>query len=85
MAISGKPPKKDLKAIEKIINKGGSVPKNNEKNKTKNEKNIKYVQLRLSTKHIQLIDTIRKKEIFPMSRHQWILRAIEKEINKDKL
>jgi hypothetical protein len=79
MAITRKPSNKtnvSEAAINAIIEKGGSVPKD------KMEVEKKNLQLRLETDLINQIDEIREKRTIPPSRHTWILEAIYEKLQK---
>ncbi len=43
----------------------------------------KYVQLRIRQGALNLIDEKIANSVFPTSRHQWILNAIERELARD--
>lgn len=79
MAISRKiDSEEDL--VRNLINKGGSVP--NDKNNTDNQK--KLLQLRIENQLITKIDTILNSGIYPkMSRHAWIIFAIESYLEQE--
>jgi hypothetical protein len=79
MAISRKPQKNTAAseaAIKAVIEKGGSIAKDNPDSEKKN------LQLRLETDLINQIDEIRKKRTIPPSRHTWILEAIHEKLQK---
>jgi len=79
MAISRKPQKNTAAseaAIKAVIEKGGSIAKDNPDSGKKN------LQLRLETDLINQIDEIRKKRTIPPSRHTWILEAIHEKLQK---
>lgn len=79
MTISRKPQKNTAAseaAIKAVIEKGGSIAKDNPDSGKKN------LQLRLETDLINQIDEIRKKRTIPPSRHTWILEAIHEKLQK---
>ena len=66
--------------VRNLINKGGSVP--NDKSNTDNQK--KLLQLRIENQLIAKIDTIINSGIYPkMSRHAWIIFAIESYLEQE--
>jgi len=79
VTISRKPQKNTAAseaAIKAVIEKGGSIAKDNPDSGKKN------LQLRLETDLINQIDEIRKKRTIPPSRHTWILEAIHEKLQK---
>ena len=83
MAISKKPKHENLD-VEKLINKGGSVP--TEKTSETTTPKIRLVQLRLTDDLLNEIDSIRNQfRGHPKpSRHSWILEAIIEKIDNNK-
>ena len=94
MALSRKKtrPKVSEEEINKIINKGGStggeevkptvvssVPST--KPKRKKKEGTSYVQLRVPLELLDQIDYVRKDRI-GISRHAWILEAIQEKISR---
>ena len=95
MAITGKPQKPTSPPpvrqpsedeVRSLILRGGSVP---ESSRTSDAPAVKpqLVQLRLYADFIEDIDTVRqatagKKR--PLSRHAWIVRAIEEKLERDR-
>lgn len=94
MALSRKKtrPKVSEEEINKIINKGGStggeevnlttvpvVPST--KSKRKKKEGTSYVQLRVPLELLEQIDDVREDRI-GISRHAWILEAIQEKIAK---
>lgn len=80
MAISKKPVNKTAvseAAITAIIEKGGSVASE------KLDTGKKNLQLRLDSDLIMLIDSVRKNNVVPPSRHHWILEAIFEKLLKE--
>ena len=79
MAISRKIDSEE-ELVRNLINKGGSVP--NDKNNTDNQK--KLLQLRIENQLIAKIDNILNSGIYPkMSRHAWIIFAIESYLEQE--
>jgi hypothetical protein len=82
MAITKKPNTKPVASeaeIKAIIEKGGSVAKNELDSGKKN------LQLRLDADLINMIDEVRKKRTVPPSRHTWILEAIHEKIERNNI
>lgn len=79
MTIARKPKKPSEEEVTKLIEKGGSVPKQ----KTAKKNGLKNVQLRLSENIISDIDNVRQQDIVAPSRHAWILAAIKEKIGRD--
>lgn len=98
MAISGKPPKSTPAAeqvkspseqeVFNLINKGGSVAKAAPQDAPASVKPM-LVQLRLYPELVEEIDAVRKgasgkgRRHRPLSRHAWIVSAIEEKIARD--
>jgi hypothetical protein len=85
MALSRKKERPQIsdEEIEKIINKGGSTGGEPKAPVKKKKKGTSYVQLRLPADLLDSIDEIREGRV-GMSRHAWILEAIQEKILKDK-
>lgn len=98
MAISGKPQKsapapEPAKAVSEqevfdLIKKGGSVAKPTETKTVATGLKPMLVQLRLYPELVEEIDAVRKalggKRHRTLSRHAWILSAIEEKLDRDK-
>lgn len=88
MALSRKKtkPKVSEAEIEEIINKGGSTGGDKKivtPAQRKKKQSTSYVQLRLPADLLDQIDSVREDRI-GISRHAWILEAIQEKIAKDK-
>lgn len=100
MAISGKPPKQTPQApppspapqvneheVLSLIHKGGGVPKSVARVEREAAKQM-LIQLRLYPDMVEEIDTERAssggKRRRPLSRHAWIVQAIEEKLDRDR-
>lgn len=84
MAISRKisKPKVEETQIEELIFKGGSSGQT-ETQQEPEEDIIKKVQLRISTNKIDKIDSLVNSRAGKVSRHTWIMEAIEEKLEKE--
>jgi len=77
MAISRKIDSEE-ELVRNLINKGGSVPNNNADNQKK------LLQLRIEYQLISKIDNMLNSGMYPkMSRHAWIIFAIESYLEQE--
>ena len=74
MVLSSKPKPADVDAI---INRGGSVAR------TEPVDVVQYVQLRMSSRVLAEIDELRRRARVKMSRHCWLLMAIEERLARE--
>ena len=78
MAISRKIDSEE-ELVRNLINKGGSVPNNNNIDNQK-----KLLQLRIENQLIAKIDNMLNSGMYPkMSRHAWIIFAIESYLEQE--
>jgi hypothetical protein len=97
MAISGKPQKPaaaesparpNEQDVLSLINKGGSIPKASAPKIDAEPSKPMLVQLRLYPDLVEEIDAVRNasggKRQRPLSRHAWIVTAIEEKLARDK-
>lgn len=84
MAISRKisKPKVEETHIEELIFKGGSSGQT-ETQQEPEEDIVKKVQLRISTNKIDKIDSLVNSRAGKVSRHTWIMEAIEEKLEKE--
>lgn len=83
MALSRKISKPEIQEdkIEELILKGGSSGKEN--NLQEKADVVRKVQLRISTSKLNAIDILIKKRVGNVSRHTWIMEAIEEKLGKE--
>ena len=83
MALSKKltNPAKSPQSVEALIMKGGTSGEGMDE--SQDETGIRMVQLRMSITDINQIDKIRKKRPGKVSRHTWIMEAIEEKLARD--
>lgn len=83
MALSRKISKPEIQEdkIEELILKGGSSGKEN--NLQEKADVVRKVQLRISTSKLNEIDQLLKKRVGNVSRHTWIMEAIEEKLGKE--
>ena len=78
---SQKAPSADVRRIETLIDKGGSVASDQEEGKGIRPQ---LVQLRLSRVLVQRIDKARKHRIVAPSRHAWLLEALLEKLETEE-
>jgi hypothetical protein len=95
MALNRKPKSKEQskkneqipvpeEVIANLINKGGtSGDDTSAKVDTLEDETIKRVQLRVANSKLTEIDKVRKKRPGKLSRHTWIMEAIEEKLQRD--
>lgn len=81
MALRSKPQPVDERAIEALINKGGTVAApearaRQQKTAKPSSRALQLTQLRLPPDLVERIDRVKEKRQVPPSRHTWILEAI---------
>lgn len=95
MALNRKPKRKEQiekdeqtpvpeEVIAKLINKGGTSGDDAPaKVDTLEDETVKRVQLRVANSKLAEIDKVRKKRPGKLSRHTWIMEAIEEKLQRD--
>lgn len=85
MPVTRKPQQRDAAstepsetAIRAFIERGGSVPSEEEGERTR------LVQLRLSPQLIARIDRVRQAQRVPPSRHHWLLESILEKLEREE-
>lgn len=80
----------DETQVQEVIRRGGSVAADLNPSAPSEEGEVdalKNVQLRLYESQIQEIDVIRKKQARgrrPLSRHAWLLQAVEEKLDRER-
>lgn len=80
----------DEAQVQEVIRRGGSVAADLNPSALPEDEELdalKNVQLRLYESQIQEIDVIRKKQARgrrPLSRHAWLLQAIEEKLDRER-
>lgn len=84
MAISRKLTKADEKAlsVNQLIMKGGTSGEDPEA--YQEEGDIKRVQLRIPVSKLDQMDKARRKRPGKLSRHTWVMEAIEEKLMRDE-
>jgi hypothetical protein len=88
MALSRKLNKTDkvTPSVEELILKGGTSGQNLEEDSkdSQDEDEIKRVQLRIPQPKLDQMDEARRKRPGKLSRHTWIMEAIEEKLLQDE-
>jgi hypothetical protein len=70
-------------SVEELIMKGGSSGAGQQESSVQDDDKIRMVQLRMPIGDVNLIDKARKKRPGKVSRHTWIIEAIEEKLARE--
>lgn len=85
MALSRKLTKEKTASpsVEELIMKGGTSGAGQQEASVQDDDKIRMVQLRMPIGDVNLIDKARKKRPGKLSRHTWIMEAIEEKLARE--